>query len=260
MKAVYFEERWLPITEKSVPGVMPGYYMISDEGRVWSNVRNTFLKPTPTWNGYYRVCLAINHVGSRYYLIHRIVMIEFACIPTYMDMQINHFNGDKSKNVIWNLEWMTASANIQHAFNNGLKIATKGEDCSYATITNEQADQIGYLLATTDLQHKQIAEMIGCSKSVVTDISVGSTWKSVYEKYNLESRKKQYILRLSDQELHALCQYWQEHHSEYAVRADLFRASLRDLFGIEYTNNMSPTLGRLYNKQTRKEIVDLYNF
>lgn len=47
MDALRFEQ-WKPISQKSVPGVIPGVYYISDFGRVYSLIRNNFLNPTPT--------------------------------------------------------------------------------------------------------------------------------------------------------------------------------------------------------------------
>lgn len=47
MDALRFEQ-WKPISQKSVPGVIPGAYYISDFGRVYSLLRNRFLDLTPT--------------------------------------------------------------------------------------------------------------------------------------------------------------------------------------------------------------------
>lgn len=260
-RSIYFEEIWTPITQKSVPNVKEGYYQISDQGRVFSNVRNNFLQPTPTWNGYYRVCLRLNDGTCRYYLIHRIMMIEFNFINNYDSMQVNHFDGNKSNNNIWNLEWNTASQNITHAFKTGLKSQYKGEDCSCSTITNSQAENIASLLLEQKYTHKQIADIIGCSKSVVSDIATGSTWKDIYNKYNLNDIKKKFVIRLDDNQLHVLCKYWQDHkNNNYKSNTELFKESLINALGIEYSQNMSPTLTRLFNKQTRFDIVSQYDF
>ena len=178
-------EQWKFITERSVPGVVPNTYYISDFGRVYSLLSNNFLKPTITWNGYYRVCLRNINKTSRYHLIHRIVMIEFHPIVNYQNMQVNHIDGIKQHNFDINLEWCTASENITHAFRTGIKTQYKGEECSYATITNEQADNIAKLLSEQKYSHKQIADIIGCSSNVVQNISTGSTWREYHNKYEL---------------------------------------------------------------------------
>lgn len=256
----FMVEEWRPITDKSVPGVVPGAYLVSNTGKVYSNFRDRYMNLEPTWNGYYRVCLRLVNNKSRYYLIHRIVMIEFFYIDNYQEMQVNHKDGIKSYNFCTNLEWTTGSENIKHAFNNGLKRQYHGEDCHWSTITNEQADKIGYLLTLQKYTHQEIADMIGCSKQVVGDISAGPNWSEIREKYNLDMYKKECRLRLSDNQLHELCRYFEIHDSEYKIKADLFRNALMDLFGIEYTQSMSATLSRIYNRKVRIDIVNRYKW
>lgn len=173
-------EQWKPITELSVPDIKIGYF-ISNFGRVYSSLSNSFLTPVVTANGYYRVFLRHNDGSGLYHLLHRIVMIEFHFVSNYEEMQVNHKDGDKSFNDDVNLEWVTCSENIIHAYRTGLKTKAKGEDCSYATITNAQADQIGFMLSEQKYSQEEIAEKVGCPKHIVGNISTGQTWKFIYE-------------------------------------------------------------------------------
>ena len=259
---VYFEEQWRYITRKSVPDICSETaYMISDLGNVWSNLSNSFLKPTITNCGYYRVCLVLENGARRYKSIHRILLIEFDPINNYQKLQVNHFNGDKSYNKIWNLEWTTASQNIQHAINTGLKVIPYGENSSCAQITNEQAEQIAQLITEQKYTYQEIANIVGCTLPIVNKIVQGSTWKHIYNKYDLQRFNKQFVLRLSDEDLHKLCKYFEDHKNiNYRFKSDLYRNALKELFNIEYTQNMTATLSRLYNKQTRQDITGLYNF
>ena len=61
---------------------IPGYpdYMIYDDGRVWSNKTNKFLKPAPNGRGYLTVEL-FNNSGSKRLLIHRLVASAFIPNP-----------------------------------------------------------------------------------------------------------------------------------------------------------------------------------
>lgn len=262
---ICFHERWLPITKKSVPRIIEGMYYISDRGRVVSDARCrkgiTILTPTETNNGYLRVNLRHDDGTSLYYSIHRIEKIEFDPVENFENLQVNHFDGNKHNNWLSNLQWTTGSENINHAYRNGLKFAKHGEDCSFATITNAQADQIGYLLAQNKYSHEQIAQIVKCKTNIVTSISCGSTWKDVYRKYQLEKFKKRYVIRFSDEQLHLLFKYFEDHKQiKYRYNSDLFKNALKELFNINYANNMSATMSRLLNRQTRTDISDQYDY
>ena len=252
-------EQWTEITDKSVPGIKQGGYLVSTFGRVYSCLSGCYLSLVMTSNGYYRVNLRHEDGSARYYLIHRIVMIEFHCIDNYIEMQVNHEDGDKSNNFDNNLSWSTASENIIHAYRTGLKVKEKGEDCSYATITNAQARQIGQLITEQVYSQKEIADMVGCPVHIVSNIACGTTWRFVYDEYELEKYKK-VINKLSDSDLHLLCKYFEDNHLLYDNKADLYRNALLDLFGVEYTQSMSASMSRYFNHKTRKDITDKYNF
>ncbi len=253
-------EQWKYITSKSVPNIIENAYMISNFGRVYSNLRNIFIKPAITNNGYYRVPLHLTNNTCRYYLIHRIVMIEFNYIDNYTDMQVNHKDGDKSYNYENNLEWMTGSENIIHAYKNGLKTQRKGEDCSYSTITNEQAEKIGYLLSLNKYTHKEISNIVNCAVHIVNSISTGTTWKDIFIKYNLKEQQREPRIGFSDNDLIKLCKYFELNKNKYSTNTELFKHALMDLFGIIYTNNMSASLSRIINHKTRQNITNKYNF
>jgi len=260
-----FEERWLPITKRSVPKVKEGLYMVSDRGRVISysdhRINPVEKRLVMTQNGYFRVNLRHDDGSALYYLIHRIVKIEFNPIEGYENLQVNHFDGNKANNCLWNLEWVTASQNINHAYKNGLKFAQKCQDASNASITNEQAIQIAELVISQKYSNIEIAEIVGCTPTVVSDIICGTTWNSLLGKYHLEKYKKEFVIRFTDEELHMLFKYFEDHKNvNYRYNADLFRAALMDLFGIEMTQGMAGTLSRLYNRQTRTNISSQYDF
>lgn len=67
-----------------------------------------------TKEGYIRLGLTKN--GKRIkYLIHRLMGEAFLSNPENKE-QINHINGVKDCNRVWNLEWVTHSENIKHAY------------------------------------------------------------------------------------------------------------------------------------------------
>lgn len=92
-----------------------------------------------------RVTIATK-VGGRngYYLtlkVHRMVAETFIPNPENKP-QVNHIDGVTTNNNIENLEWVTASENIQHAYDTGLKANKKGLDSPVAKVNQLMLDVI----------------------------------------------------------------------------------------------------------------------
>ena len=83
------------------------------------------LKPRRSSNNYQNITLYKD--GKTYcYTIHRLVANAF--IPNINNLEeINHMDGDKTNNSIYNLEWISHEDNIKHAIENGL-IKKKADD------------------------------------------------------------------------------------------------------------------------------------
>lgn len=112
------KEEWL--TVKGFEG-----YQVSNLWRVKSFRRKKIkiLKPGVTGGGYYQVYLQQNNYKKRFQL-SRLVAIHFIK-NLYNKKQVNHINGNKSDNTVKNLEWVTCSENIKHAYKTGLKKVSK---------------------------------------------------------------------------------------------------------------------------------------
>ena len=76
------------------------------------------MKTELTSNGYERVVLC-NAGKSKRYLVHRLVAMLYVPNPNNLDV-VNHKDGNKRNNNADNLEWVTTSENLKHAFRIGL--------------------------------------------------------------------------------------------------------------------------------------------
>lgn len=104
-----------------------GYY-VTETGDVIGK-RGHVLKGKVTWDGYREVVLSDGN-RRRNVRVHRLVAEEFIgeC-PS--GMQVNHKDGDKLNNELSNLEYITGTANIHHAFTTGLCSTRTICDVSY---------------------------------------------------------------------------------------------------------------------------------
>ena len=98
---------------------------VSNKGNVVSCKRGGWrpLKVSHTNNGYQRVNAGPRTCPSR--LVHRLMADTWIDNPNHYE-EVNHINGDKDDNRVENLEWVTRSQNIRHAFRTGLKKHTGG--------------------------------------------------------------------------------------------------------------------------------------
>lgn len=96
-------------------------YSITEDGKIYSHYRHKFMSPETDRYGYLRITLYTSANKKKHYLIHRLVGLQFLPNPDNLP-QINHKDGNKLNNSISNLEWCSASYNIEHAYMTGLKV------------------------------------------------------------------------------------------------------------------------------------------
>lgn len=110
---------------KPIPGY-EGRYEVSNMGRVWSLARITSrgvrggVLCAPLDNGKGYLAVNLHHRGKttkRY--IHRLVF-QAHCGPINQGLEVNHRDGNKSNNAAENLEVLTHSQNLRHAYDTGL--------------------------------------------------------------------------------------------------------------------------------------------
>ena len=113
-----------------------GFYKVSNIGNIKSLKRNKVLKTCNKSDGYERVVLCVNYV-MKTFLVHRLVAIAFIGNPKEK-LEVNHIDGIKTNNNTSNLEWCTRTENLQHAWDNGLFIAKRGEEHNVTKVKKQK--------------------------------------------------------------------------------------------------------------------------
>lgn len=128
---------------------------------------------TPVINdGYAYVMLKING-KFQHCAIHRLVAKAFIPNPENKP-EVNHKDGVKFNNVVYNLEWSTDKENKIHAYNTGLSV--RGERHTSSKLTNEDVLEIRRLKG---LPLIQLSEKFGVTKMCISKIQNNKIWKHI---------------------------------------------------------------------------------
>jgi len=152
-------------------------YSIDTEGIVRCESTGKVLKGTSITkrNRYVKIHL------DKVYKLHRLVAEHF--IPnTENKLQVNHCNGDRLDNRVVNLEWSTASENVVHAYDTGLK-TNHGMKNPFRKLNEDDVKRI-WALRYSKMTAQQIRDHLNLTVSVacVKVIRSGKNWSSVTDK------------------------------------------------------------------------------
>ncbi|MGL5873038.1 MAG: HNH endonuclease signature motif containing protein [Xenococcaceae cyanobacterium] len=155
-------------------------YFVSDTGNIKKIKGNGYKVQTRSKFGYHQISY-----GYKTYLVHRVVWEAFnGVIPK--GMQINHIDGNKSNNYLFNLELVTPADNMKHAVKIGLKDGKNAEDNSMAKLTNNQYYELIHKIVN-GATNKEIANEYQLHPRYVSLIRHKKRLRNIWEKYSQES-------------------------------------------------------------------------
>lgn len=159
-------ERWRPI-----PG-FPGY-LVSNHGRVHSELSGKCLRPQAAGQGHLRVAL---RRSSKTHLrgVHQLVLLAFVgpCPPGHEAL---HWDDDPTNNLLGNLRWGTRSQNRADAVRNE---RARGGRQSGQALTRSQVRSVKRMLKAK-ATHTRIAEAFKVSRTTIAKIADGRLWPDV---------------------------------------------------------------------------------
>lgn len=115
-----------------------------------------------------------SHPKKRTYITAHRLIWESVHGPIPVGMQINHINGVKHDNRLCNLELVTPSGNILHAYRTGL-LSAKGEKNGRALLT---ANDVQEIRSSNSSAHR-LAEKFGVGIRTIKSIVSGRSWQHV---------------------------------------------------------------------------------
>jgi len=159
-------------------------YLISEKGEIISinygnNGYQKSLKQHIDRTGYLTVSIYKN--GKKIsFKTHKLVALAFIPNPENKET-VNHIDGNKLNNSVYNLEWSTRSENCQHAWDNGLN--KRSDKCTKAVSEATSVKVICNVSKKVFPNIRSAALVFGCSESHLSMMLRGKRTNKTTFKY-----------------------------------------------------------------------------
>jgi hypothetical protein len=170
-------EEWRPVVSYE------GLYEVSSLGRVrsaWQRANrlrtDRILRAWADSSGYLQVALYRKGERRRLVHVHRLVALAFLG-PIPAGKEVNHKDKQRQNCRVGNLEYVTHSENLLHAYRDGSN-HQRGAAHFKAKLTAEQV----YAIRHSPERGATLARHYGVSQSIISCIRLRKTWRSLPEK------------------------------------------------------------------------------
>lgn len=149
------------------------HYVVYEDGRIWSNKKNDWLKISLNNAGYKQVT-----IGKEYWTLHRLIATLWIPNPDNLP-QVMHLDNNKCNNLPSNLKWGTNSQNQKHSYNSGKKTSGAFSMTYYGESHHSSKlikDDI-ITIRNSTLSSRKLADIYGVSKTNILNIKNNKIWK-----------------------------------------------------------------------------------
>ena len=160
-------------------------YLVFEDGRIYNSMNDKFFNQYTNPAGYMYIkvhLLTKSGFVYRNYAVHRMVAETFIPNPENKP-QVNHINGIKNDNRVSNLEWVTNSENMIHAYGKELRKPNSGEKVHFAKYTSEQIEMVCKEIEKDELSLYEIEKLTGVPHKTICGIRKRQIWKDISNKY-----------------------------------------------------------------------------
>lgn len=166
------------------------YFHINEFGDVFSLRSRKILKTRISKSGYVTFATKICKENV-FFFVHKLLAQTFISNDDVNKTQVNHVDGVKLNNSLGNLEWVTPSENIIHAYTNGLAKSPNGTKHYRCTITEQDVVNIKLLHVPNKFGKRKISKLLGISVDVVGGIlrKDYSSWKHIKIENGLQNKE-----------------------------------------------------------------------
>ena len=175
-------EEWLPVVGYE------GFYEISSFGLVkslprivegrWGTCSLTGRVLCPQKEPHAYVVRLSKNGGTRPFQVHRLVLEAFVG-PCPNGMQCCHWDGNPHNNVLTNLRWDTAKANMADRTRHGRTWHPIGEKNGACKLTEEDVNRIRAIYVPRQCTMKRIAKEYGVSVSMIHLVVHRKNWSNI---------------------------------------------------------------------------------
>jgi len=168
---------------KDIP-VWEGVYQVSNQGRVKriapgpgaqaGRIKKPFLTVK---GGYLMVKLSFINRKTKHCLVHRLVLETFVGLCPE-GKETNHKNGIRTDNHLGNLEWVTRSENLIHAFSVLGRKPAQGNQFPQSKLNPEKVIEIR-LLSGDGVSYTELAKMFQVSRSAIAHVIKKRSWTHI---------------------------------------------------------------------------------